>query len=184
GLDRIAGWSEAQQTAWLRRLLANNLTDAIRKLRTEGRDAHREQSLEAALEQSSSRLEGWFAAAQSSPSQRAERNETALRVAEALEQLPEAQREALVLQHWHGWSLARSAEHWGGPPAGVGGLLHRGLQGMKNLLQEGGSCPLRLAGQPLQPSRQFLPHFRVPRVVRQVLHLMRVRLVIEQHRTR
>lgn len=136
GLDRIAGGSEAQQTAWLRRLLANNLTDAIRKLRTEGRDAQREQSLNAALDQSSARLEGWFAADQSSPSQQAQRNETTLRVAEALEQLPEAQREALVLQHWHGWSLAEIAEHLGRTPAAVAGLLHRGLQGMKKLLQE------------------------------------------------
>ena len=54
-------------------------------------------------------LEAFLAADQSSPSQRAQRNEEALRLAEALEHLPETQREALVLQHWHGWSLSEIA---------------------------------------------------------------------------
>jgi RNA polymerase sigma-70 factor (ECF subfamily) len=134
-LARIEGWSETQKMAWLRKALANNLKDAIRKLRTAGRDVARERSLEAALDESSSQLGAWLMAKQSSPSQQAERHEQALRLAEALARLPEAQRDALVLQHWHGWSLAQIAEHLGRSPGAVAGLLHRGLQQLKKYLQ-------------------------------------------------
>ncbi len=125
----------AQELAWLRRVLANNLADELRKLATGKRDLGRERSLEAELEESSARLEGWLAAEQSSPSERAERHEEALRLAAALEALPEAQREALVLQHWHGWSLAQIAEHLGRSRAAVAGLIKRGLQQLRRDLQ-------------------------------------------------
>ena len=69
----VADWNEAQQAAWLRRLLANNLTDEVRKLRTDARDVDREQALDA----SSARLEAFLAAEQSSPSEQAQRKETA-----------------------------------------------------------------------------------------------------------
>src|SRR5437763_15019661 len=51
--DRFRGWGEAQQVAWLRKALAHNLTDEVRKLHTAGRDVLRERRLEAALEESS-----------------------------------------------------------------------------------------------------------------------------------
>jgi RNA polymerase sigma-70 factor (ECF subfamily) len=126
----------AQELAWLRRILANNLTDELRKLAAGKRDLARERSLEASLDESSSRLEAWLAADQSSPSQRAERHEEALRLAAALEALPEAQREALVLQHWHGWSLAQIAKHLGRTKAAVAGLVKRGLQQLRQRLQQ------------------------------------------------
>src|SRR5580704_6197983 len=44
-----AGWA-----AWLRRILANNLGDELRKLRADKRDVDRERSLEADLTASSS----------------------------------------------------------------------------------------------------------------------------------
>jgi RNA polymerase sigma-70 factor (ECF subfamily) len=134
-LGKLPHHSTAPRGAWLRRILANNLADEIRKLGTGKRDRARERSLEAALEQSSSSLEGWLAAEQSSPSQRAERHEQAVRLAEALAQLPEAQREALVLQHWHGWSLAHIARHLDRSPAAVAGLLKRGLRHLRTQLQ-------------------------------------------------
>jgi RNA polymerase sigma-70 factor (ECF subfamily) len=128
----------AQELAWLRRILANNLADELRKLATGKRDLARERSLEAALAESSARLEAWLAADQSSPSQQAERNEEGLRLAAALEALPEAQREALVLQHWHGWSLAQIAEHLGRSRVAVAGLIKRGLQQLRENLQQRG----------------------------------------------
>ena len=128
--QRVADWNEAQQAAWLRRLLANNLTDEVRKLRTEARDVHREQALDA----SSARLEAFLAAEQSSPSEQAQRKETALQLADALERLPADTRDALVLQHWHGWTLARIAERLNRTPGAVAGLIHRGLQQLKKTL--------------------------------------------------
>jgi RNA polymerase sigma-70 factor (ECF subfamily) len=135
-LDKIQGLTEAQQAAWLRRALANNLKDELRKWNTEARNVGRERSLQAALHQSSSRLEAWLIADQSSPSQRAERQEQAVRLANALARLPEAQREALVLQHWHCWSLAQIGENLGRTPAAVAGLLHRGLEQLRKYLEE------------------------------------------------
>jgi RNA polymerase sigma-70 factor (ECF subfamily) len=123
--------------AWLRRILANNLGDEVRKLATGKRDLGREQSLEQALEASSARLENWLAAEQSSPSAQMQREEQALRLAQALAALPEAQREALVLRHWHDWSLAQIAAHLQRSPAATAGLLKRGLEKLRNVLRAG-----------------------------------------------
>src|SRR5262249_43521004 len=127
GWALIEKWNESQRAAWLRKVLAHNLTDEIRKFATEARAVARERSLEAALDQSSAQLGSWLAVDEPPPSQQADRNEQALRLANAVAELPEAQRDALVLHHWHGWSLAEIGQHLGRTPAAVAGLLHRGL---------------------------------------------------------
>ena len=55
---------------WLGEILANVLTDAIRRERAQKRDVNLEQSLQAAVAQSSVRLERFLAVEQSSPSRR------------------------------------------------------------------------------------------------------------------
>src|SRR5436853_3410737 len=47
--DRLRGQDDSHRAAWLRRALANNLLDEVRKLGTAGRDVARERSLEASL---------------------------------------------------------------------------------------------------------------------------------------
>jgi RNA polymerase sigma-70 factor (ECF subfamily) len=134
--DRYRGRTEAEWAAWLRRLLACNLADAMRARGRAKRDAGRQRSLEAALEASSSRLEAWLAADQSSPSERAERNEAVLRLVEALARLPEANRKALVLRHCQGLSLTEISARLGRTPAAVAGLLKRGLAELRTLLPD------------------------------------------------
>ncbi|HZT82987.1 MAG TPA: sigma-70 family RNA polymerase sigma factor [Gemmataceae bacterium] len=129
------GGGTAQMLAWLRRILAGTLTDALRGLGRAKRDAARERSLEAALEQSAERLAAWVAAEQSSPSERADRNEQLTRLAAALATLPEAQRSALVLRYCQGWAVADIAEHLGRSPTAVAGLLKRGSRQLRDLLQ-------------------------------------------------
>lgn len=120
--------------AWLRRALANNLRDAVRALRRGKRDARREVSIEVSVERSSARLGDWLAAQHSSPSQKAARNEDLLRIAAALESLPDAQREAVVLHHLQGWSLSEVAGRLERSDAAVAGLLHRGLQQLRRIM--------------------------------------------------
>lgn len=97
--EQFRGGSPAEMAAWLRRMLACNLADAWRALSRGKRDVSRERSLEAELADSSSRLEAWMAAEQSSPSQQAMRHEETLRLADALTALPESQREAVLLHY-------------------------------------------------------------------------------------
>jgi RNA polymerase sigma-70 factor, ECF subfamily len=130
------GCGDAELTAWLRQILAHNLADALRGLARAKRDVARERSLEAQLHDSSARLAGWLAADQPSPSEHAQRHEEAIRLADALARLPEAQREALVLQHWQGLTLAQIGERLGRTPAAVAGLLKRGLKQLRLLLEE------------------------------------------------
>ena len=127
----------AALAAWLRQALVNNLRDARRALGRRKRDVRRERSLEEAVERSSARLEALLAAAAPSPSERAARNEELLRLADALAGLPEAQREAVVLHHLQGCSLAETARQLGRTDAAVAGLLHRGLRKLRELLTPG-----------------------------------------------
>src|SRR2546421_4572721 len=118
----------------LRRLLANNLADEARKFRTLKRDGRREQPLEASLQQSSARLEAFLIAEQSSPSERVGRAEELACLASALDALPEAQRQAIELHYLRGLPLADVAEHLGRSKSAVAGLLHRGLDALRDQL--------------------------------------------------
>jgi RNA polymerase sigma-70 factor (ECF subfamily) len=135
-LERLRGRSQGEIAAWLRQALVRNLAHAVRDFSRNCRNVAREQSLEAALDASSAHLEQWLADEEaSSPSAQAQRNEESLALAAALDQLPESQRTALILQHWHGWSLAEIGEQLERSPAAVAGLLKRGLQQLRQLLQ-------------------------------------------------
>lgn len=125
----------AERAAWLQRALANNLTDELRKLRSDKRDIGRESPLNPCADDSFDHLAG-LTGENSSPSTPLQREETTLRVAKALECLPDAQREAIVLQHWHGWTLSQIATHLGRSRMAVAGLLKRGLQQLREELRD------------------------------------------------
>jgi RNA polymerase sigma-70 factor (ECF subfamily) len=133
-LEQFRGKAPAEMAGWLRRMLACNLADALRAFSRGKRDAARERSLQAAVDASSVRIESWLQAQQSSPSQKAQRKEDILRLAEALAELPEAQREALVLHYWQGQTLAQVAAQLGRTAPAVAGLLQRGLKSLRKLL--------------------------------------------------
>ena len=136
GLTKFRGKGSGEMAAWLRQILARNLAMAVRYFAREKRNIARERSLEQAINASSSRLDAWFASEETSPSQQAIANEQALRLADALEKLPEAQREALVLQHWRGWSLAQIGQHLGRSSDAVAGLIKRGLKQLRTLMSD------------------------------------------------
>jgi RNA polymerase sigma-70 factor (ECF subfamily) len=130
-LAGFRGSTGAELAAWLRQIMARNLAHLLRDHGRDRRDVGRERSLEAALEASSIRLEGWLAAEQSSPSQQAQRNEELLRLAQVLAGLPEAQREAVVLHYWQGWTTTEIGRHLERSPSAVAGLLKRGLHELR-----------------------------------------------------
>src|SRR5262249_22558283 len=126
--DQFRGSTDAEQAAWLRAILVTTLAEALRAFGRQQRDVALERSLEAAVEDSSARLEGWLAAEQSSPSQKAMRQEQLLRLAEALARLPEEQRTALELRYLQGCSVTAVSRRMDRSEPSVAGLLRRGLQ--------------------------------------------------------
>ena len=134
-IAQFRGTTDAELAGWLRQILARNLAAAVRDMGRSKRNVGREQSLEAAVEASSIRLEAFLASDQTSPSLQADRNERAARLAEAVASLPEAQRDAVMLHHLQGWTLAEVARHLDRTPAAVMGLLHRGLRQLRTRLE-------------------------------------------------
>ncbi len=130
------GSTDAERACWLRQILANNLIDALRAFGRQKRDVFREKPLATVLEESSQQLGAWLEAEQSTPSQRLHDHEQALQLANVMSQLPDAQREALVLQNWHGWSLFQIAAQMNRTESAVAGLLKRGLKQLRQLLKE------------------------------------------------
>ncbi len=123
---------ETALLAWLRRILTRNLLDEIRRIRRVGFDATRDQS----LDEFSSIAEASLVAEQTSPSERASRNEELLRLAWALEQLPEDQRTVVVRHHLQGEPMATVASSLGRTKPAVAGLLRRGLTKLRDVLVE------------------------------------------------
>ena len=125
---------DTAMVGWLRRSLANNLVDQVRALTRDKRNVLRERSLQS-VDQSSANMQRWLVAEQSSPSIRAVRNEDLLRLADALMQLAQPQREAIVLHHLQDCTLKETAEALGRTEPAVAGLLHRGLRRLRELLK-------------------------------------------------
>lgn len=130
-IDQYRGESDPELAGWLRQILIRTLSNAVRSFGQEKRDAGREQVIAAAVEETSVRLEAWLAADVTSPSQHAARNEDLVRLASALERLPDAQREALTLHHLQRWTLDAVAKQMGRTPAAVAGLIKRALRQLR-----------------------------------------------------
>jgi RNA polymerase sigma-70 factor (ECF subfamily) len=137
-LNQFRGRTEAELAAWLRTILARTVASELCRFRLAKRDVALERSLEAALEESSSRLEAWLSADQSSPSEQAIRHEQLLRLAEALARLPQDQREAVELHHLRGLSVTEVAAQSGRTRPAVAGLIRRGLEKLRESLRESG----------------------------------------------
>jgi RNA polymerase sigma-70 factor (ECF subfamily) len=128
---QFRGTTDGEYVGWLRRILAGRLADAGRAMHRVKRDANRVRSLDAALAESSARLMAALAADQTSPSEAAVHHENLLRLANALADLPAAQRDAITLRHCRGWSIDQIATHLDRTPAAVAGLLKRGLKQLR-----------------------------------------------------
>ena len=132
-LKGFRGKTDAELQGWLRAILAQQLALLARK---GGRRAVRTHSLEAALEQSSARLESLVATEESSPSQEMARAERLVELAMRLAALPKDQRSALELRYLQGLSVPAVAEQMGRSTVSVTGLLYRGTRALRERMDE------------------------------------------------
>jgi RNA polymerase sigma-70 factor (ECF subfamily) len=136
GQDNFRGTTAEELGAWLRQILAHVLLDVLRDRLRDRRDVRREVDLANALHESSLRLGACAASREPSPSAALQHKENALRLANALAQLPQPQREAVTLKHFEGRPLIEVANLLHRSPAAVASLLRRGLAKLRHLLQE------------------------------------------------
>ena len=132
------GTSQRERAAWLRRILANTLTDLARRYLQGDR---RNVNLEESLHQSSARLEDQLSGAAIPPDVQAQKHESLVWLAQGLASLPEEQRQALEMRHLQGLGLAEIAQRMDRSRASVAGLLRRGLEALRELGEPGASSP-------------------------------------------
>ncbi|MCA9130319.1 MAG: sigma-70 family RNA polymerase sigma factor [Planctomycetales bacterium] len=130
-LHDFRGSTEIELRNWLRRMLARNLVDAIRRLRSQKRNVQNEMRISATISRSPSNQSFQLAGPFTSPSFRVARSEELNRMHMAIANLPAAQREAISLHHLRGMTLTEVAGHMGRTPGAIAGLIHRGLRSLQ-----------------------------------------------------
>jgi RNA polymerase sigma-70 factor (ECF subfamily) len=134
--DQFQGHTEAELIAWLQRILQNQAIDMIRKERAKKRDAFRDRSIEDAVENSSVCVRNLLPVRGPSPSEHLQREEQMVRVAWAVSQLEEDQRQAFIARHMMELPIADIATLMERSPKAVAGLLLRGRKRLRELLGE------------------------------------------------
>lgn len=124
------GSSQRELEAWLEMILGHQLIDEVRRLKCRKNDV----DLEVPIEDSEGRLTARFRNS-ASPSGALARYEEALRLAEALGELPEEQSRAVEFYHLQGRTLSETAGLMEKSRGAVASLLHRGLVRLRGLLR-------------------------------------------------
>lgn len=130
GISNFRGSTESELLSWLRRILANNLLDEIRRMQRVGYDAR----LDLSIHQSSQSLDRILQADHTPPEIRAEKNEQLLLLARAMLQLTQDQRYAVTRHHLQNATVAMVAEEMGRSREAVAGLVHRGIIRLREVL--------------------------------------------------
>jgi RNA polymerase sigma-70 factor (ECF subfamily) len=132
--DQFQGQSEAELRRWLEEILDHLVKDKVREATAGKRNVYLDESLQACLAESSARIEKFLEADQSSPSGPLERQEQALRLARALDQLAEDQRDVILLRFYLELPMLQIAEQLNRTAKSVAGLYARGLNKLRDLL--------------------------------------------------
>lgn len=134
-LDTFKGKTEPEFFGWLKKILENNLKNVIRDNMADKRDFRVEQDF--AIQLDSVSLNWWEPVAPgSTPSNRMLKGESALRLAEAIESLPESQRTAVELRYLQGMKLKEVCDAMDKTSDAVVSLLRRGLKKLSVTLAE------------------------------------------------
>lgn len=127
GEDKFAGRPDHEVLAYLRRAITNNLIDAARKFARNRTDVSAET-----IAASSARLADWLAADQTSPSERAQRNERFEQLAAGLARLPDDQRLAIEMRYLQAATVGEIARVLERSEGAVSALLHRAVLALRN----------------------------------------------------
>lgn len=131
--ERFQYPGEQQFLAWLYTTARRKISNRVRDLGRDKRDARREIG---GLAESAMAELGAAYARVSSPSGRALRAEEIARLEAAIDQLPEEQREVVTLAHLAGLSRAEIGEQMGKSEEAVRALLHRAKARLAILLED------------------------------------------------
>lgn len=146
--DQFQGETEAEWRGWLRQILVRQICHLDRDLHRDKRDVRREQSMQQKVAQSSMRLEALLAGPAATPSQHVAAVESITALVQAIDQLPDSQREAIQRHYLEGEKLAEVAAHMNKTTGAIAGLLHRG---MKHLRQSLSAATGPASTNPVQP---------------------------------
>lgn len=135
-IGNFRGTSEPQFVHWLREVLAGTLANTIRRfLGTKARDIRMERAMAADLNQSTYSLGFLVSDGNPSPSQNVMAEEQAVRVAEAISQLPEEHQNVIIMRHMEGLTFPQIAQRMERSVDSVEKLWLRGITKLKKLFQ-------------------------------------------------
>jgi RNA polymerase sigma-70 factor (ECF subfamily) len=133
--QQCKGQSDGERIAWLKKILKNVEHDLLDKELANKRGPGIEQSIHDLVEASSVYLDALLPDdKQSTPGERLQRAEELLRVAEAMAELSEAQRDVIILRYYHGQTVAEVADKLDLSPKAVAGKYQRGIHQLRQRL--------------------------------------------------
>lgn len=136
GLDGLQAADEAAIVAWLREVVGNVFIDLVRRQDAEKRDPRREQAIGEAVSDGDTPLGAYLTASRPGPSTLAVRREELLRLADTVDRLPDAERDAIIAHFILELPLAEVAERLGRTEKAAAGLVFRGKRRLRELLAE------------------------------------------------
>ena len=131
-VNKFAGKTEPEFSAWVAAILNRNLQNVVRNQRAGKRDVRKE------IAPGGSATLSWRGLGRNaiSPSKKAIQGERALRLAAAIEELTEEQRKAVVMRHLEDKPLEEISKALNRSKSAVAGLIYRGLRELREKMPE------------------------------------------------
>ena len=131
------GTSVAEWEGWLRKILDNNVAEAVRRHdHVRKRTVRVERPIDAVNSNGASIGQG-LAMDQTTVSRQVMRAEEIVELNAAIDSMVSNQREAILLRYLEGMSLNQMAEHFDRSEAAVASLLQRGIESLRCRLSDG-----------------------------------------------
>lgn len=132
GISSFEGSTKGKFRGWMMKILNNVVADRLDRFYTQKRGEGKVRSLDSFLSQSQSCLEGFLKAEMSGVSSPLRREELLQAVYEKIEQLPEEQREALLLRFITQLKIKEIASLLGCTPKAISNRIYRALNNLKS----------------------------------------------------